>query len=560
MATRSGMIPYVALVEDDEVFDPAIHARQDLGTIGRLVRSIADDYMATVSIDVKNPRVSLSSLPDHRILISDRGNLLFDGRLSVVPRGNVSSVVTIEAIARPDDLDDQISAMVEAHKTAPGYDPLCVPEGSEDEPSEVFAGYSKVVAYSPTGQISAVDALSGSSSMSLMPEMSSLRYDTSAVAKEFGVKLSVEWTQLGLQTFFDSSWFYDVSTMMPEALIQNFPKVGTSVGDGWTVTESLAREKVDAFGDAEREIVEREEQVAADELDPAFIEEGSYTLRAEIASMELGLGITYRFEANRKEMAEFSIPTGLQEGVHDDSTEWEEIGLRDIAAVDDSPAWRPATEYTIGDRVVDGGMVYEARRDHLSGETRDPLNWTEVGEASYISSRRAGSFLQSERGAAVIEHCVERIRARARIASRCVEVSFEAPMPDPWTVAEDMEVTLAHPQIPGGYVSGRLIRSDLIWEPGRRILSGTIGCAPGLGETDTAAAVVESAAIPFAGGRIGVEIRNAGEEQKAAFLAGEQISETEININLTPATVTDLEAEIPVSISGSVGIPRQMEA
>jgi hypothetical protein len=401
------MIPFIALVDEGAAFDPTLHARNDIGKPSRLSILCGDGRLPLASFDVRNPHVPLSSLPGKRIFISNGRDLLFSGRLSNVPRGLVNSVLTVEAIARPDDLDDQISAVVEAHKKAPFYDVLCLPEGSEDAPEEVFSGYSKTLVYSRLGVVSAVDALSGSTDISIMPGKDTVRYDVISAPYEFGVSLSVSWQQLGLQQhYYESPKFFKITTMTPDDLSKNFPKVGSFIGAGWAVVEADASEALDAFGASDRESVSVEVPVSSDELDPVFIEAGTTVYRAEIAPMDLKLGLEYRYEVNRSETCELTIPVGIQEGVSGDNSSIEYIGLRDITEVSDEAAWQPQTDYEEEDRIVDADKVYEARSDHFSGAARDPQFWIEVGEVSYLSSRRVSSFFKSDRGLAVIAHCI----------------------------------------------------------------------------------------------------------------------------------------------------------
>lgn len=549
------MRPYIALVSDQETFDPAVHSRRDLVALD-IEMSGADFELPRLAVEIPNPRASLSGLAGRRVFVSDRGNLLFDGRLALIPRGGVTNRVTIEAIARPDNLDDQLAALAESIKSAPGWDPLFVPFGSKSDLEEIMAGYSSALAYSRLGgPPSIVDALTGSTALDLLPIDGSVDYNREPVAPAYGIRLTARWRQAG-QQFIDltgASALSGFSTMTPDEVAANLPKVGSSVGDGFVVAVSEASTRGLFLSDPED--LEYERPVDAEELDPAWIEAGSTIERATVTPMRIDLALDHRFEVNRTETCEFEIPVALQDGASEGEVEFEEIALRDISEAATAPLWRAGQAYATGDEVLDGSSIYACREDHTSGTTRNPLLWSLVGEAGYVANRRSASFLSTTRGQAALAHAVQRVRARARVASRCVSVSFEAPMPDPWTVTEDCTVTIAHPKIPGGTVTGRLVSYVLRWSGGQRTLSGTIAACPGTGAADTVLLGNTVANPAAASGRASVTVTGRGEEQKSAFLVGSEVPETEIEIRTTPAPSNDFEHAAVVSISGEIGIP-----
>lgn len=549
------MRPYIALVSDQEIFDPAVHSRRDLVALD-LEISGADFELPRLAVEIPNPRASLSGLAGRRVFISDRGNLLFDGKLALIPRGGVTNRVAIEAIARPADLDDQLAALAETLKSGPGWDPLFVPSGSESDLEEIMAGYSSVIAYSRLGGApSIVDALTGSTALDLLPIDGTVDYNREPVAPAYGIRITARWRQAGRQfiELTGASELSGFSTMTPDQVASNLPKVGTSIGDGFIVAVSEASTRGLFLSDPEE--LEYQRPVADDELDPAWIEAGSTIERSTVTPMKVDLALDHRFEVNRTETCEFEIPVALQDGASEGQAEFEEVALRDISEAATAPLWRVGRAYVAGDEVLDGNSIYTAREDHTSGTTRNQHLWSLVGEAGYVANRRSASFLSTARGQAALAHAVERIRARARVASRCVSVSFEAPMPDPWTVTEDCTVTIAHPKIPGGVVTGRLVSYTLRWSDGQRTLSGTIAACPGTGAADTVSLGDTAASPAAASGRASVTVSGRGDEQKSAFLSGSEIPETEIEITTTPAPSNDFEHAAIVSISGEIGIP-----
>jgi hypothetical protein len=549
--------PYIALVADDETFEATTHARRDLIALD-LEISGADMELPWVSMRVKNPRTPLSALPNQRIFISVSGRLIFDGRLSSVPRGTVDRTIQLEAIARPDDLDQQLAVLAEDLKQAPYWDALFVPAGSEDDWTEILAARAQVLAYSRTGVVSAVSALAGSTTLSIapLPIAGSVRYDREPVAPSFGIEIQAKWKQSDRQiiNLHDGNAFRDFSTTNWKDILERFPRAGVSIGSGFTVRSASAARVVEAFSEPE-EVLTRFGTAPGLELDPAFLD-GYEKQDLTIVPMRLDMSIEHAFEVSRTETASFTFPVSLQDGASEGEAEIEQVALRDIAERSTAPAWQPDTDYFEGDEVVDGESVYAAREDHTSGTSRDASRWSLIGEASYVSSRRVSSFLRSARGRAALDHAVERVRARAMVAARCVTVEFDSAMPDPWLVTEDCSATIAHDLIPGGSVTGRLVAYSLNWSAGRRWMTGTIAACPGTGEgADIALDVVDGSPVNVRG-RVDVSIRNTGAEQGADFLAGNTPSPTRISIRTTPAPTGDFEHAVDVSISGSVSVPQ----
>ncbi len=554
------MRPFIALASDTEEFDAETHTRDDLQAFSLSI-SRKQNELARASIQFKTPQDPLSELADHRVLISQDGNLLFDGTLSNAPRGSVSATLYAEAIAEPSDLEDQVQALMEAAKISPFYDALFVPEGSEDDPVEVLAGYSSVLCYPRDGSaIFLADAMESDTVLTVMPTDDSISWDFDPPASVYTLDLSVAWQQLINQTFSDASKVGTIETMTPDALASSLPAVGASVGTGFTVLESSAEEDLDAFGRSQAEVVEVEKEISSDELDPAFVEEGVYTARASITPMNVSLRLLYTAEVNRSETCSISIPVGIQDAAirsdTDDQEEVETIALREITPITGLSAWEAYTSYEEGDEITEDGLVFEAREDHTSGSDIDYSKWTSVGETEYISSRRVSSFLRSNRGQEALAHAVERIRARARIASRCVYVSFEAPMPSPHLVTDDCDVTIVHERLPGGSITGKLIEYSLDWEDGRRTFSGKIAASVGTGGEDTAALELGEDSPSSATGRVSWSVSGTGDEQKGAFEAGQSIPETVVTAKTTPVATTEFGHEVTATISGEIAVPQ----
>ena len=583
-------VPYVAIVSPTEAWNPAVHQRRDL-LPATLDIEARDFSTPTATMTVENPNLSPSELSDKRILISDRGRLIFDGVLEAAPIGLVDDTITLLANARPpveEDLKAAMNALATPLKVAPYWEPLCVPQGQEDDWAEILAARPAVVAHSRIqGAPSVVDALGGSNVLTVKPRKGSTRYgEVVKIPGVYGAKLKASWkelitqpTELNIKSEDGASIFPRLETYTWEGIVEDFPKKGETLGDGFYITGSQCELEVEDPQVETPVIVPVEEFVASfvpgeAELDPFIRKLGTQRVKFQCASIKAKLNIEYRWEAERNETAEFQFPVLAQPGLTTADENIEELSLRPLTDGTSIAPWRPNTEYGVGNEVADGRFVYRCRLAHTSGSTRTGAEWVFVGETTYLAARRVSSFFRSTRGAAVLAHALERAKTRARFAARSMRVQFEAQMPKPWHVTEDMRIVLdagpAPNRLPGGTATGRLVEYRLSWDRGERLFSGTIACCVGNGVTSEPVLGPITGSAPTAGGRVEVVVENDRAAQRLALenaqtiVEGEpvfnleQLPETVIRITTTPAAATSFEQTVNVPISGSLGFPLQV--
>ncbi len=557
---------YFALVNDGEAFDPVTHAREDL-TVFDLAISQREGEFARADLQVWNPR---AALPANRLYISEDGVLLFSGEVSRAPRGQVSERIRIEVIGRPSDADARLATLVEGLKVAPYYDPLFVASGDADDAGTVLTGHGKVLAWGRvSGDVSAVDFLSGSSTVALTPFRGSVSVDVADdVPATASYSMKVQWGQLRKETYGPFDELKEIKTLTPDGLLKNWPKVGTSLGGGFSVTRSSVEEtsydfrkkgKSDDPFVKNREDLERFVDVKPDELDPVVLADGKWKQVAEKATLAADLVIQNVYEIRRTETATVSVSAGVQAVIRSGSAEDEALDLQDITQSDAVSSWAPRVEYLVGAQVLDGGNVYEAREDHISGAVRTPGRWNLVGESSYLSSRRVYSFFRTSRGQAAIDHAVERLKARLRYAARAVRISFDCAMPDPASITADMTATISDPALPGGSATGRVVGYDLEWGGGRKQARIEMACAAGTGIGAALTIAPASGSVPYSNGRLSLSVEDRAEAQIASFDAGDAISPTVVNIEPTPAPATDVNQTADFQVSGEVLVPKQID-
>jgi hypothetical protein len=568
--------PYIAIVDDEEIFDLQTHTRRDLFPTD-LTMTQNEGELCSVDMTVVNPQTQLSSFDGRRVILSTKGAVLFDGVIQGVPYGLIGNQMTIQAFGTtpdPETLETQVALLKESLKVAPYYDPLFVPDGEDDNAIEILTGRSSVICHSRIkGAPVLCDALSGSTTLEIVPIHQSLSISAEkSVAQNYGVTVSAKWKQNVRQTLGDNNAFFQFSTLTKDAIIENFPKLGSTIGSDFRVTRSVAKAVTNGFAVSGNETFTLKKQATTATLDPAWEEAKVEEIEFKKTRLDLDIAVEYRFDLERTETLSVLAETDMQAGVVVQTDEIEELNLRSLSTPETADEWASGTDYLIGDLVTYGNYVYTARVDHTSGDEFSPADWTQSGETSYLSSQSLSSFFKSARGQQAIEHIEQRIRSRARIASRCVYIDFEAKMPqNPHDVTHDCMVSITAPQLPGGVAVGRLINYTLSWTDGRWSLSGQIACAAGSGGADDFALGTATVSTYTPSGRMSVKVENTGDEQQEILEGAQQfdaegvpsisdveVPETKITFTTTPTSVKSLEQEAEVPISGSIGLPNQV--
>ena len=284
------------------------------------------------------------------------------------------------------------------------------------------------------------------------------------------------------------------------------------------------------------------------------------------------LDVEHAYELRRVETMTATVPLVLQDGVKYQDPEDLVINLQELTQKQPAPFWENATEYEVGDEVIYNGAVYRCLQDHISdddaavtslwqiGEFTDfykpwsPLSgylkgenvsyggavykcsqdhgpmttfekdlWSKTSWVPNIQSRRVASFFATERGQSLAEHMLERARARARRASRYVELTCDCECPDLSLLGPDTAATINDPALPGGSATGKITEYEVTWSDGACVATITIACAPGTGADDTLALGSLSRSTPDSQGEIKVEVKNPGDFQARYFAANGSI-------------------------------------
>lgn len=513
------MALYTAFVEEDAIFDPVTHSREDL-TVFRARQKQDEGDVAEYDLEVLNTR---AAWPGRRIFISENGALLFSGYL-VSNLGQIGETVSVQVVAKPADAAVRQDTLCQSLKVDRYYDDLALPEELRDNISEVIAGHSKVLNWDPvTGEVTAVDLFAGTGEVIVEDAYEgSVAVMFTEPPASVRVSATARWSQAVLQEHDLSHYTDGLRTMTPEGLVNSWPRAGEELSPGLVVTEALAQETVDMLGAPEREEITATFAKGDEDfrLDPEIDDAAEVAETAFVSTLETRLTVEHSYEVRRTETTAIELARPLQEGLVLGAPEEIEITLQELRP-EDGPLitdWAPLTEYAAGDFVEWNNIVWKSLVKHTSGAEFQQSRWRKSGLPGWMSVRRLRSFWLNERGQAFAEYMLERAKARLRHTGRCVRVSCDAPMPaDASTIRTDAVAEIHAPGLIGGIARGKIIDYVLEWGDGDRTMSLTIAAAPGSGVADSLTLSEPTAKIPGEFGAVQVEIEHAADEQIAEF-------------------------------------------
>ena len=240
---------YFAWADKKEAFDPALHARIDEDIFKFDVEHSEGDF-ATLTAIVRNPRIGLLA-PSRRVwawLSWQNGAELvplFYGRLVGVPTDINQELVTLVFTARPADFVSLKEAKAETLKERPFYDPIWIDPDSLDDPDTVLEARSALWSIDRvTHAVDISDVLVGEDGIEDFCA-GEVPYDWVEInlgetpLRSVSVDATVNWTQSATGTL---SYAIDVATYTGQSLISEWPAEGASLGGGWTVKTSYARD------------------------------------------------------------------------------------------------------------------------------------------------------------------------------------------------------------------------------------------------------------------------------------------------------------------------------
>jgi hypothetical protein len=259
---------YFAYVDEGVAFNAVTHAVEDEPIFSLEIAQSEGDF-ATLTIEVPNPTVGLLSA-GRKIwcwLSHDFGSgpvALFNGRLVGVPQRLADEVVALQFVARPIDYVAQQTALADALKVLPYYDPVWL-QDRLDDPNAALEARTLLWDTNRTSLVvTTTDIIAGEAGTIAVGESGHL-YDEFDVSysgtplRRIAVTGTVSWSQAGggeidlthelvaaFQAAGSPTIYPMVSSLTGPGLLQSWPKPGAAIGSGtgWKLADDAAFDEV----------------------------------------------------------------------------------------------------------------------------------------------------------------------------------------------------------------------------------------------------------------------------------------------------------------------------
>lgn len=417
---------------------------------------------ATVDITVKNPRVGLLapgrkqwawlSWHDEKNPTAGVIPVLF-GRLVGVPQAVQGNAVTLTIMARPSNYDALKRALAETMKVAPNWDPMFINADSRDDPDTVLQGYTRVFHIDRTEHtVSTSDILDGEDGLIDFADdfiRDSLGVDPGEPPlTSIKVSAEINWAQAATGTvdftaqlakafqLAGSGNGHLIKSLTGDGLMRDYPQKDKRIGSGWT------------FGDGS--ITRADGTVVPEDFHQVVLTNGYGQFPVWV--MKPVFLANYDVSRNRQETVSFTL-------------------VADCQAIVTEP---------------DGQEVQEIK---VSGDADEPIDdvTTDNPFGLPIGDVRKRAYLTTVRGRRSIDFLICLARRKILERSRAVSVSFSAPLtPDlAETLSCRMNAHIVDPRLPGGGATGKIVGYVINVANGAPVVSITIGCTVGKGNTVT---------------------------------------------------------------------------
>jgi hypothetical protein len=485
-------------------FDPALHARFDEEVLGFEI-SHEEGGFATLHIDLKNPQIGLLALGRNLwCWLSWDQNWtpggsatpdllpLFNGRLVGVPALQAGEVVQLQFLARPDDYVGQKDTLNQQLAVLPYYDPVWL--ANNINPDTVLESYSALWHIDRTTlEVTATDVLQGEDGTITIGEDQAF-YDSFSLSygspplTQVTVSGTVEWQQQGdgLIEITDRivSAFHDggspfaavhaagggmISCLAGSGLKADWPKAGTSIGGGWSLTTLNDSKGIplnyiaDGWKGMGGWMTPQYYNVvmAGWSLPPAgssssgqfFNPMGQLSIGFPINVYKIRMTLQYKADRKRTETVTAVMTADVQQMLSDTSDS-------------DREAVNYSSQY-VGQAIDANGLVP-------------------------IGDLRRRSYFQTDRGAQSFEYLLLVARAKMRFRARAVDIAIGVDFPTVLGLGLRHSVNYIDRRLPGGQATGKVKSYRITVGDGGMFGELVIGCAIGHGNASIAAAGVNS--------------------------------------------------------------------
>lgn len=491
--------------------------------------SQSEGEAAVLDVVTGNPGIGvLTAGPEQRGSLSVGGVTVFEGRMASAPSDLGGLRVTLELIAAPADLDDQLAAFADTLRQRPWFDPLFFGGGNpppadgeepvKRDPAEVLETRAAHFHIDPVSHaISLSDVIDGTATIALGTSFDQASLDPQPQEPPLlraSVEVSAEWNQEadGTVDIANRVCGFPIQTMTDPSSVGTAGAIGND--SGWSVesadTESERFDSPEKFWtgetqdvpvvrrDAQGNIVERS---TVQQRTLAPLDCWKFHLRRMLAR--------YRYSQSRREQVFVTMAARVAPVVGAKEETLSALSLSSVTEDTETPAWQPDTQYLHGDVVQRDGRYFECRLDHVSpgffsilpsdrqyqfvdlgpgGSVNILVQWVPVQGASKaaLADARSASFFDTDRGREAVAHAALRLNALLRRRMRCYNITFRGE----WDLLKDVStkhaVSLTHWLYPGG-VTGKVISYRKAWNAGdsrQCYVEVTIGVCAGTAAAD----------------------------------------------------------------------------
>jgi hypothetical protein len=496
---------------------------------------------ASLDVEVLNPHVGLLSGPVDATLQWDPDGSgfvdVFTGRLVGVPQDMQNEIVKLTFLARPDDYDDQKTALAETLKVAPFWDPIFIDPQRVADPDVVLEARTQHWHIDRVdGTVTVSDILEGEDGVIDLGD--SFFYDSLKVSytnpplTTVNMKCELSWKQTG-------SGSVDLSSALEEAfaeagyahrgylssytgggLISTWPKPNANIGGGWKVGESSIRHSDTApeiglcairatgaaggFQSNHQAVVEFAIKAPEDgnpENDP---------FSTDLGIGEDPLGIDDALDHFLGDEKDYSIPEdkvpSVAAGCTSNMFYGQQVALGDGnflggAATIGFQMWMMEAVMTVeftADRARKETVTFSINAgvqpvvsstdnttQDLNLSTSQVADPVDPGGLTPIRDARRKSYMLTDRGKQTLEYLIVYSRAHLLARARAVSISFETVLQDVFDLTLRQSVTIADPRLPGGIATGKVtnLTLSLNGDDGKPTAKVTIGCTIGTADT-----------------------------------------------------------------------------
>lgn len=498
----------------------------------------AEGDFATLSIQIKNPRVGLLS-GNLWATLAYNGDPIFYGRLVGVPSDLQAEILTLVFVAKPDDYDARREAVAAPLRVLPWYDPAFLPPERLLDPDAVLDArpmlwHTDRVTHAVTlssivaGEAGTVDiplAFYDSVKIDLgEPPVSEVRFTMNIAWQQAG-KGQIDLTAALIEAFTAANSYREGQfvSLTATGLLADWPQPGTRIGGGWEVGASSARPgkefalytvglQTGGFGDDANGGVPLWGGIVRQWYDieyggglggdPSASESGDPTPTG-YAAYDDGQGWYYD---NRGTLSSgpITVPAPWLTG-----HSWGSWTPLLPSWVKYDPAYKGAASVAgfpilgITGRMQAKFDIARGRQETIVGAVRaqlqpvisesvKPMTFdlsAQVDQAIETTGQipigdvRRASYALTARGQKSIEHALLRARARLLYSARAVRVGFETTFDIGLTLTLRHSVRLPDPRLPAGSVTGKVVGLSLSLDgnSGRAVAAVTLGCMVGDG-------------------------------------------------------------------------------